>query len=145
MIDMLAATDASSTAVEIDTENGDSYEARLSARQALETHRVLIGPDSYDAQQFTWTFRCPIDGCGWQVVSDTTISHCLRCYEGQAVVQPKKYPTFIDTVCQWWFDNQEEDWFYFCHICQTCTWQRRCCGTNCVDVQALKRVQQRSA
>ena len=143
LANIAAENDASSTAVEIDTENIDSHEARRSARQALETHRVSRGPDSYEAQQFTWTFRCPINGCGWADVSETTVAHCRRCREVGAVVQPKKYPTFLDTVCQHCFDNREEDWFYFCHICQKCTWTRRCCRTDCVDVQALKRGQQR--
>ena len=135
------ATDASSTAVEIDTEY--SYEARLVAWQASETDRYwshpIHTPYSYEARQFTWTFRCPTDGCGWQEASDTRISYCRRCYFGLTVVQPKKYPTFLDTVCQVCFDNQEEDWFYFCHTCQACTWRRRCCGAECVDVHALKR------
>ena len=143
MNNMLVATDASSTAVEIDTENGDSYEARLEAWQALETNRYWSHPThtpySYEARQFTWTFRCPMYSCGWQEVSDTTISHCRRCAEGQAIVQPKKYPTFLGTRCQWWFDKRAEDWFYFCHTCQTCTWGSRCCGADCVDVYALKQ------
>ena len=140
---MAEETDASSTVVELDTENADGHEARRAASQALETHRVSRGPDSFEAQQFTWTFRCPIRGCGWGDVSEDKVAHCRRCLGVGMAVQPMKYPTFIDTVCPQCFDSQEEDWFYFCHLCLQCTWTRRCCSTECVDVRALKRGQQR--
>ena len=149
MNSMLVEADASSTAVEIDIGNGDSYEARRAAWHASEADRFwshsIHTPYSYEARQFTWTWRCPTDGCGWQEASDMRISYCRRCYFGLMITQPRKHPTFLGTACQWWFDNQEEVWFYFCHTCQECTWNRRCCDNDCVDVHALKQVQRRGA
>ena len=142
-------TDASSTAVEIDTEHACSQQARRAALQALDEYRASRGPGSYEPQQFTWTFRCPDRGCGWAGVSDHDDGPCPRCLAAERTTAPLKFPTFMDKVCEVCFDNQVEDWFYFCHTCLKCTWKRRCCldargvRTECVDVRALKRGQQR--
>ena len=138
-------TDASSTAVELDSEYADSHEARRAAYQALENHRASRGPGSFEAQQFTWTFRCPDSGCGWAEESEDDVELCPRCLGVARTTQPMKFRTFLNKVCEECYDNHAKDWFYFCHLCLECTWKSRCCSTNtsCVDVRALKRAQQR--
>ena len=140
-------TDASSTAVEIDTEHAGSHEARRAAQQALEDHRASRGPGSFESQQFTWTFRCPDSGCGWAGVSDDDVGLCPRCLAVDRPTTPMKFPTFMDKVCKEYYDSHAYNWFYFCHLCLECTWKSRCCSpnTSCVDVRALKREQQRRA
>ena len=115
--------------------------ARQIAVRHLEAHRVDRGPESFHASEFTWTFRCT-DGCGWAEVSEDDIELCPRCLETSRTKQPKKYPTFLNEVCAESYDSRPSDWFYFCHMCQKCTWHSRCCSANtrCVDVRALKRL-----
>ena len=146
MNDMNVANDVSSTVVEIDTESRYETIQPDGRAQANSVHFGFMDdaygqyrpPDPFRASQFTWTWLCPSEGCGWQETSDYNISRCRRCTQ-----RPNKMPTYLGRKCHWysWEEQQAMDWYFFCHTCRYCTWRRWCCGTECVDVYALKQAE----
>ena len=123
---------------EVSSNTDVDIELALAARRLVNRdHSADRSRESFQAFEFSWTFRCT-DGCGWAENSEVDIEQCPRCYP--IYRQPKKYPTFLDKVGAEAYNSRPSDWFYFCHMCQQCTWHSKCCSVNtpCVDVRALK-------
>ena len=97
---------------EVSSNTDVDTELALAARRLLNRdHRADRSPESFQAFEFSWTFRCT-DGCGWAEDSEVDIEQCPRCYP--LYRQPKKYPTFLDKVGAEAYNSRPSDSFATC-------------------------------